>query len=235
MRIIPISRSILVFWADATFLEAALLATDETKSLAAPVTQALDEFTTTLNRDLSTRRSVIQSNARASIADTNIDGGIRGLFSGALHLVGQDRKRAEFTTLFSTHIGDVVRHALGRQIKVAEKLILTLTMKLYPDAFRGLHAGVLQPLIDKGQAVLEEQRKAEIGRVEGRLDVKAWKEEVNALRLSVYSQLLGIAATTSSKKAWAEAFFPTLAKPGAVDEEDDGAEQDDGAGSPAEG
>jgi hypothetical protein len=209
MRAIPPSRSILSFWEELTFLEAALLADEETSALAAPVTAAVEEFMPTLQRELGTRRSVIQSNARTSVADARIDLGIRGLFSATLHLVGQNRKMPAFTALFTTHIGEVVRHALGRQVEIARDLLDKLSLPHYTPEFRAAQAAALEPLIARGAAVLEEQRAATLARAAGRLDVRAWKDEANAVRLSVYASLLAIAAQTGRNKAWAEAFFPS--------------------------
>jgi hypothetical protein len=207
MRAIPSSRATLDFWEDLVFLEAALLAEEETRELAAPVTAAIQEFMGTLLRDLEGRRTLIQSNARMSVTDAQLDFGIRGLFSDTLHLVGQNRKRVEFTTLFSTHIGAVVRHALKRQVEVARGLLDKLLLPHYPEEFRSAQILALQPLIARGAQVLEEQRQAELARVSGRIDLRTWKEEANAVRLSVYASLLSVAAQNGRGKQWAEAFF----------------------------
>lgn len=219
MRRIDPSRSTLVFWADLTFHEAALLADDEAKHLAVPVTQVLHEFETVLKLDLDTRREVLKTSARASIADTNIDLGIRSFHSAALFLVKQDRSRSEFTTLFSESIGRVVRFALKRQVEVAEQLVQKLGLKLYSDEFRTIHAAALQPLIDAGKNVLGAVRTASISRLEARLDIRAWKDNANAVRLANHGELLAMAAKTGRKKDWAEAFFLSA---------DNAPEQDDG-------
>jgi hypothetical protein len=87
MRVIPLNRSILVFWEQLVFLEAALLAQEDTKDIAAIITPVLDEFPATLKLDLDTRRTVIQTSARAFVADAALDEGLRGLFSRVLGLV----------------------------------------------------------------------------------------------------------------------------------------------------
>jgi hypothetical protein len=237
MRTIPLSHSIVVFWEDLIFLEAALLADDETRTLAAPVTPLIDEFTLTFQRDLETRRTLIQANARASVADARLDLGIRGLFSATLHLVGQNRKRVEFATLFKTHIGAVVRHALKRQIEVARELRGKLSLPHYAAEFRATHEAALAPLVARGVEVLEEQRQAELTRVGGRLEVRAWKEEANAVRLSIYASLLSLAAQTGRGKAWAEAFFPrkNAAAADGGEEAETEAEPAGDAGTPGDG
>jgi hypothetical protein len=223
MRTIPLSRATLDFWEDLVFLEAALLAEDETRELAAPVTAAIQEFMGTLLRDLESRRALIQSSARLSVTDARLDFGIRGLFSGTLHLVGQNRKRVEFTTLFSTHIGAVVRHALKRQVEVARDLLDKLLLPHYPEEFRTAQVAALRPLITRGAQVLEEQRQAELARVNGRIDLRTWKEEANAVRLSVYAALLALAAQTGRGKQWPEVFFkpPSGTRNSADDDNED--------------
>ncbi len=221
MRAIPPSRSILVFWEDLTFLEAALLADEETRELAPPVTSVVDVFMPALQRDLDTRRSRIQSSARASIGDALIDHGIRGLFSATLHLVGQNRKLPAFTTLFSTHIGEVVRHALGRQVEIARDLLDKLSLSHYPAEFRAQQTAALQPLVARGAAIIEERRQTELARTAGRIDVQAWKDEANAVRLSIYASLLSLAAQTGRSKAWAEVFFQPSTRAGGDTDEDE--------------
>lgn len=233
MRTIPLSSSILVYWQNLVFLEAALLADEETKALAALVTPVLDEFPTILQLELDTRRGVVQASARAYVADADIDQVIRGLFSAVLNLVGQNRKRAEFTTLFSSHIGDIIRHALRKQIDVALDLVDKLALKLYPDDLRTTQTKALNAAVKRGKEILDEVRKAETARVEGRLDVRAWKEEANALRLSVYGQLLTLAARSNRGKPWAEGFFPRTAAPAEDADEGTDAPEPEVAAEPA--
>lgn len=208
MRTIPITSSILTFWQQLVFVEAALLAEDDTKALASVITPVLDDFPAILQKDLDTRRAVIQAGARAFVADTGVDDAIRRLFSAVLAFVEQNRKRQEFTTLFSSHIGEYVRHALRKQVEVAKDLVEKLGLKIYPDELRTPQTKALNAVIKRGNAVLDEVRKAETARVEGRIDIRTWKEEANAARLTVYGQLLTIAAKTNRGKAWAEGFFP---------------------------
>lgn len=118
-----------------------------------------------------------------------------------------NRKWLGVTALFSTHIGAVVRHALKRQVEVARDLIDRLSLPHFTPEFRTAQTAALQPLVARGAEVLEAQRQAEITRAGGRIDVQAWKEEANAVRLSVYASLLAIAAQTGRGKAWPEAFF----------------------------
>lgn len=226
MRKIHPTRAILVFWADLTYHEAALLADDDAKHLAPPVSKALEDFNAIFKLDLDSRRGILKANAKSSVADAHLNERIRKLHSAALHLVDQVRKRPEFNSLFSETIDKVIRFALKRQVDVAEKLVETLGLKIYSDDFRAAHVGALQTLITKGRTILGEVRAAEIARTEVRLDIRAWKDDVNALRLANYGELTTIAAKTGRPRDWAEAFF--LASKSAADESDDDAEDQAG-------
>lgn len=222
MRTLSSTSSVLVYWQNLVFLEAALLADPETKELAALVTPVLNEFPTILQLDLDTRRGVVQASARAFVADADIDERLRGLHSGVLNHVGQNRKDPAFTTLFTTHIGDVVRHALKKQVEVAVEMTDKLGLKIYPEELRATHTKAIGTSVKRGKAVLEEVRKAENTRMEGRLDIRTWKEEANALRLTIYAQLLALAAKSGRGKPWAEGFFPR--SPSTSEEADDSVE-----------
>jgi hypothetical protein len=230
MRQIDLSRAVLVFWADLIFHEAALLADDHAKHLATPVSDALDEFNTILKLDLDTRRGELKAGARASVADAHLNDALRKVHNATLFLVSQDRKKPEFKTLFSESIDKVIRYALKRQIDVAAEIVAKLALKIYTDDFRTTHVGLLTPLINHGQGIVEEVRGAALARTEARLDVRAWKENVNAIRLANYGELVAIAGRTGRKKDWAEAFFLSN-KP--TPEADDDAQDDSDA--PAEG
>jgi len=218
MRTIQLSRSPLFFWQQLVFLEAALLACDETKHLAAPVTAALDSFNTLQGRDLGTQRALIQALARAALADNDLDEGIRKVHNNALHLVGQDRKRREFVTLFAGSIGKLIRYALKRQLELAAELVGNRALPLFEQAFRDTQIGLLQPLIDKGKTVLESRRTAEHERLSARIEIQDWKQEASSVQLAVYGELLAIAAATGRSKSWADVFFPTRATRAAADE-----------------
>jgi hypothetical protein len=226
MRKLDPARAILVFWADLTYHEAALLADDDAKHLAPPVSKALEDFNAIFKIDLDTRRGVLKANAKSSVADAHLNERIRKLHSATLYLVDQVRKRPEFNSLFSESIDKVIRFALKRQVDVAEKLIETLGLKIYSDDFRSAHVGALQTLVTKGRSILGEVRTAELARTEARIDIRAWKDDVNALRLANYGELTTIAAKTGRQRDWAEAFY--LDVKSTTEENDDDADAQTG-------
>jgi membrane-bound ClpP family serine protease len=63
------------------------------------------------------------------------------------------------------------------------------------------------------------------------IDVRTWKEEANAVRLSIYAALLSLAAQHGRGKSWAESFFK---KKSAANERDDDDEPVDSGELPDE-
>lgn len=70
-------------------------------------------------------------------------------------------------------------------------------------------------------------RTAALARTEARLDIRAWKEDANGIRLANYGELVAIAGRTDRKRDWADAFF--LSAKTTLDDSTDN-RTDDGAG-----
>lgn len=203
MRVLREESSTFVFWEDLVFLEAALLAYGEFAELAALVTAVLAAFPGVLQSDLDTRRTQVRAEAHVAIADTRLDGGIRELHVDSVQLAQGNKQATSHTTLFATDIGNTVKHALARQVEVATGIFDKLVLALFPPEFREKHQNRLGGLIDIGRAALARRREANIERAGVRLTITEWKEEANAVRLSVYAELI----KRNSNKEFADRFF----------------------------
>ena len=219
MRVIDTRFSLLSFWQHLVFTEAALLANPETRPLAAPFSALLDDFQALHGSDLATRRATLCAQARAVMADVNVDDGIRRLHSDTLNAVTQNREDPIFKGLFKSDLAATIRFALTRQLTVAGELVDALALSIVPTSLKA-HAAKLQELIAAGQAVLEERKTARFQRAEAGLAFDNWKGDVNALRLSTYGALLGLAAKQKRAKVWAEGFFMQSAEPDVNDSVD---------------
>jgi|GEM_PF-5494804 len=212
MRVLDTTFSLLTFWQHLVFTEAALLAHADTVALAAPFTTLLDAFEGMHSADLKTRRGAIQAQARAVIADMNVDDGLRKLHSDTLSEVTQDREHPIFKALFESDIAATIRFALARQLTTALTIVENLALSLIPAALKS-HVDTLKKLIEAGQVVLKGRSTAAFERTESNLASGAWKDDVNAVRLSTYGALLGVAAKTRRSKVWAESFFSQSPEP----------------------
>jgi len=61
--------------------------------------------------------------------------------------------------------------------------------------------------LNAGSTVLKQVRSAALARTEARLDIRAWKDDANAVRMANHGELLALAARTGRNKDWVEAFF----------------------------
>ena len=66
--------------------------------------------------------------------------------------------------------------------------------------------------IEAGKAALAGRRTATIQRAEVRLTINEWKDEANAVRVSVYGRLLDLRKADEAK-AFADRFFRSYARP----------------------
>ena len=219
MRNLDTRRSLQTFWDDVVYTEAALLADDETAALAAALTEHLADHERVAKIDRDSRRATLQAGARANVADGGVDEGIRDLHNDTLHDVQQDRSERRYATLFPQPLNRMIRHALARQLEGATEIVERLGLSLFTEAFRDRHRGSLGALIERGRAALASRRTAALQRTEARLEIQAWKEETNALRLGIYSQLLSIAAQQRHNRRWAEQFFMRHRSSSGVEEE----------------
>lgn len=196
-----------VYWDDLVFLEAALLASPDTAPLAAPVTELLAEYDGLQARKMAQRRAHLQARARASIADASLDAGIRALRNAALTLTHQDREAPAFRALFKGTLQDEIRHALKRQVEVAQQKLDALSLSLFDDAFRQAQRAALTPLVAQGHDALDALRQSSLASADLKLDEDAWKDETAATRQALYGDLLKLSSARSLGKAWAESFF----------------------------
>jgi hypothetical protein len=215
MRVLEKGQSHFVYWEDLVYLEAALLAVAEVQALAALVTAVLAAFPGVLQADLDSRRATVVAEARVAVADSGLDEGIRDVHADTLHDARQDRSAPTVKTLFPENIARTVKHALARQVEVAEVLVGKLALSLFSEAFRTRQRERLGGLIEKGKVALAGRREAVGQRAQVRLTIDEWKDEANAIRLSVYAGLieLGTEQKKTSAKAFADSFFRSYAQP----------------------
>lgn len=207
MRVLPEDWAIDIFRDDLVYLEASLLADERTEDLAPAVGAAIAELEAVSKGGPAVQRAVVQASARAARADANLDDCLRSAHSALLAEARQDRSHPVFRAVWPAPIHEVVRHALQRQVDVAQKIADKLSLSPVPDAIRDKHRPLLESAIARGQAALAARRDAELARMHHRVDEVAVKQEVNAVRLSVYSALLLRASSSRAAKAWADSFF----------------------------
>lgn len=223
MRRLPESLGLLSYWAMLVFTEAALLARPETAALAEPVTAEIGRFKELFGKQLGARERVIRASARAAVADWSLDEGVRDLHSDALGATRQRRDVPPFSLLFDQVLTVIIRRALETEVPLVEKIVERLGLSTVPAALREKHGPALSGLLGEGRAALKEHREAELAATEVRLEVQAWKRDVNSLGYAIFGQLLGLGSKQERTREWARSFFPPARPPKAtpVPEDDD--------------
>ena len=206
------TRSHLVFWEHLVFTEASLGSTDETKELVEPIATEIEKFDEIQRDDLGSRRRVIRSKASCSMADSKLNDEMRRTQSTMLHEVNQNRRSKSYKILFSDDIGSMTKYALKRQLEVTKELVSKFELPGIPDSIRTEHKHNLEEAILRGEKALKTREEAQINRLEQKIKMDEWKDNVNAIRLSVYSMLLQIASKTNRKASWANSFFAKVSK-----------------------
>jgi hypothetical protein len=208
MKQLAQGSSVFVYWDDLCYLESALLASPEANNLAAPVTQHLQDFDGLLQKDLSTRRGVVQQQAHAAIADLALDETLRDLNSALLAEVRQDRKAPLFVAVMGEGpFSKRLQYALERQLKEARAIAANLGLSIVPASLRDRFAPALKARIDEGQAVFERRGEAHMARTQARLDIETWKQDANSIRRAVFGELVKLAAEGGHEATWPDAFF----------------------------
>ena len=212
MEVIPSERSHSIFWEQLIYTEAMLLAHEETKPMAESVTTAIGEFDTLQTDNRLNQRKVIQSKAKSNMADNSLDHEMRKTQSTMLHEVGQDRSSKSYRTIFHTDIGSLTRYSLKRQLEIAEEMVRKIDLPGIPEAIRTDHKPRLEVAIAHGKEAIEERKIVQFKYLEHKMNMDEWKDNVNSIRLSVYSMLLQLASKTRRKPRWANTFFARVSR-----------------------
>lgn len=207
MRQISTDRSVDAFVDHLVYLEATLSAVEQTQELVGPVTAQIGALGEVRVQDLETRRKLVTAQARCAVGDLIVDDAITELANEALFASGQDRKARPYVSIFTEAPHRLTRFSLRRQVTVIVDLEQRLQLSVVPEDLRARHAPALAAAREHAQALLEERRAAELQRTEARIRINDAKEDTNALRLQVYSQLLALAAQHRHTRSWADTFF----------------------------
>ena len=216
MRAQPLDLSLLAYWEELVYLEAACLARPETAHLAAEVAAELDSWQPLFQADLARRRADAKMRASVAMADLGLDMGIRATYNALLGAAGQNRKAPAFADVFKATLGVLIAPGLRKQIDVAADIIKRLALDAVPTALRDGHVAILTALVTTGKVALDVRDNADVDRVRHRRSTTDWKQAVNAVRLGVYAELLKIGVANGHGKAYAEAFFATGEDPAPV-------------------
>lgn len=204
MRKIPLSRSLLHFLDQTESIEAALSAHPDTQTLAPPFQQLILDWDTHFKNERQSRRSVIRSNAVVAVRNQQLD-----IPTTKLGHLLRALLPALFNKIFDLAPGRFIRRGLRIQAERTLTVIVPELSKLPADHAASPMAAELKGYAQNAITALDARVQAKGDRTVTRNSIDEYKEDVNALILSTYGELLVTAAEKGYPKSWADAFFPS--------------------------
>ncbi|MBI4817995.1 MAG: hypothetical protein HY791_17165 [Deltaproteobacteria bacterium] len=217
MKVLDPTSSLQSFDDALVFSESACLARPLTEGLAVELTarsKEIDELEA--NKKLN-RRNLRRAQARAVVADGDIDALIKKMQSAALALTEQNRNVAWFVTLFFATLAELTRPALTKQIGIAEELIERLSDAGVPVTLRETFEPLLKGAVARGREIDAARKELRRQRRNLRIEESELKTKINQTRTQTYGKLLNV----SGSKAEAEKYFPSPQRIEADEEESD--------------
>ncbi len=207
MRQIPTSFGLLYYLDDLEHTEAALLADDDAKILAPAFTHAIADWDGVFKKERAARRAVTRAEAVVAVRNEQLDAATMTFAKVARGLAP-----ALLDKVFTIAPGRFIRTNLRKQSEWTRDVIAVEIEKLDP----------LSPVFSFGQSLLA-LAKGALGALDNRAGVKGesaasgndvdeWKEGINSLRLTTWTELLKIADAKGYPRSWVEAFFRRAAQ-----------------------
>src|SRR5690554_6812837 len=205
MNILNVEYSLEVFWDELVFVSARLEAEPAVKNLAAPVNEHLAKYEVLASAGRDLRRSGVLTKAQAKTAEARVEAHLVEVSSATLYEVKQQRKDLRYSMLLKMNMTEFGR--LNFTALKDEVLQMKTVLKLpqYSDTFRDAQNQVLDQILAEIDTSQESQKAFEERELFHRVDLKAWKDMANTIRLSVYGELVKMPGVRS--KVWARGFF----------------------------
>lgn len=225
MKVIELDRSLETYYDELVYTEAGLSAQDLTKSLAALFQSAIEKLLEKITMERAARRDVLRANAMVKIADFELDNVTMRFGQALLVETNRNRESLMFRRFFPNTPSELIRTSLRDQAQLTLSTIIPELDKLEAASMLKPYKELMQSAAEKVMTVLTTREQATATRALVGHDVLEWKEGCNALRLSVYAELLKIAAEKGYSKSWANSFFKVDARSSEAEKEDEAEEQ----------
>jgi hypothetical protein len=209
MKLLPLSGSLEIYADELTFTDAALSANPLTVDLAGAVRTKIESWDPMFKASRDSTREITRSNAVVAVRNAQIDETTR-LMGGALLVdANQDRKSTLFRRIFPVAPSELIRWGFLEQLNQTRNVILPELTKLPATAKARAFLEPLTALATAGTEALQRRLEVWGAKSSVRLDVEEWKRGANALRTTVYAELLKLGAANGYTRAWADSFFRT--------------------------
>jgi hypothetical protein len=213
MRSIPTTFGLLYFLEEIEFTEAALSADDDAAPLAPAFTQAIADWDGTFKTERAARREVIRAEAVVAVRNEQLDS-LTMIFAKTARGLAPELLAKAFTMA----PGRFIRTGLRKQAEHTVNVIAVQVGKLNPESPVFAFGAKLQTLAQSAVGALDHRAKVKGANATVGNDVDEWKEGINSLRLTTWTELLKIADAKGYPRTWVEAFFRRTNERGAETE-----------------
>jgi hypothetical protein len=209
MKLLPLSGSLETFSDDLIYLEAALAANALTIDYARLVQTKLESWDPISRTSRDANREITRTNAVLAVRNAQLDETTRQLGGAVLVDANQDRKSTLFRRFFPVAPSELIRWGFQEQLNQTKNVILPELAKLPASSKARAFLEPLTTLATAGAEALQRRLEVWGAKSSVRLDVEEWKRGANALRTTVYAELLKLGAANGYTRAWADSFFRT--------------------------
>jgi hypothetical protein len=193
-------------WEELVYTEARLLGDPLTPGLAPPVTNTLERHQSVQLGQKNAWRSEIVAQAMCDGADVALDETVPEVSRNMLLIEKGNRKSARYVRYFASAPNAIQRLGLASEVERVRPWVPSL--KGEPEqALQDLGAR-LEGEVAVGASALTQRETSATARADHRVrEIYRFIDDVNALRLATYGQLLDIASRNKRSRSWAESFF----------------------------
>lgn len=206
MNIIQRSVALPHYWKELIFLVARLKTEAKTQHLAPAVETYLATYSEIMQAEQDVEFQEAMGRAQIKTSEVRIEKGLRKFYSATLHDVNQNRKDQRYKLLFKKTLNQILRMSLSARQKEIVQMKDVLELTHYSDEFRNDQIVVLDEILSEIKLIQDADNAIDKRRMHHRVAVEQWKDQTNALRMDVYSELIAIAPEHEAK-SWPRSFF----------------------------
>lgn len=207
MNIVPVDRSMDVFWKELFYVKARLKSSPKTEGLVPMVDGLLVLQEDLFRADREVQGELLESQALAQSVEDMMQAETIALYLLALTEVQKNKKDPRYEKLIKLKESVFLRMGFSSQREEIMRMKSVLKQSIYDDGdFRTRAFEILDRMVAGLDKAMATSLAAEEKRAQHRVDVEAWKNEANSVRLDIYGELLQLGG--SKAKAWARSFFP---------------------------
>ena len=203
------NRSLPHYHSELAYTAAALGADPNAVTLSPLCGQLIAEWFQVEKTIRDANLEVVRAKAVVRVKNQILDRTTRKFAGILLAEASHDRDSSLFRRFFRVAPHIQRNQPLSKQIGHTQHVLVREIEKLDENHVLKPYGGMLRGTASEADAALKNLESAKAACLAVSRDVETWKEKVNAARLSIYGDLLKLAAENQYPRKWADTFFRT--------------------------